>query len=173
MAIVRYFWHCFIHIGTIFMYLQYSRPYYLSLFAKCLEGVVHYQRVYLCWSPYSTDKSISCVVSSPSEWFWRRGHNHMNSYRVSTVDIPESPISSGARGPWQQQRCGSLHCHEEWWDSVPPSFVVFSWALENGGDAGKCSSRLRLPSLFEVQRGAVLPHECLTPHWISPLQHIV
>ena len=37
----------------------------------------------------------------------------MDSYRVCTVDVLESPIASGARGPWQQ-RCGALHCHEEW-----------------------------------------------------------
>ena len=52
-------------------------------------------------------------------WWWR--------YRVSTVDVPESPIASGARGPWQQQRCDSLHCYEEWVGSAPPSVIVFSW----------------------------------------------
>ena len=36
---VRYFCHSFIHRGTTFMYLQYSRPPYLSHFAKCLESV--------------------------------------------------------------------------------------------------------------------------------------
>ena len=30
----------------------------------------------------------------------------MDSYRVSTVDVPECPIASGARGP-RQQRCAS------------------------------------------------------------------
>ena len=49
----------------------------------------------------------------------------MDSYRVSTVDVLESHIASSARGPWQQQRCDSLHCHEEWWGSVQP-IVVFS-----------------------------------------------
>ena len=44
---------------------------------------------------------------------WRRDINHMDSYRVSMMDVPESPISSGARGPSQQQRCDSLHCYEE------------------------------------------------------------
>ena len=53
--------------------------------------------------------------------------NRMDSDRVSTVDVPESPISSGARGRWEQQRCDFLHCHEERWGSVPPSVVVFSW----------------------------------------------
>ena len=31
------------------------------------------------------------------------------------VDVAWSPISSGARDTWQQQRCDSLHCHEKWW----------------------------------------------------------
>ena len=30
---------------------------------------------------------------------WRRDRNRMDSYRVSKVDVPESPIASGARGP--------------------------------------------------------------------------
>ena len=34
--------------GTTFMYLQYSIPPYLSPFAKCFEGVVHHQHVYIC-----------------------------------------------------------------------------------------------------------------------------
>ena len=48
----------------------------------------------------------------------------MDLYRMSTVDVPEFPIASGARGPWQQQRCDSLHCHDEWWSSVPPSIAI-------------------------------------------------
>ena len=43
------------------------------------------------------------------------------THRVSTVDVPQSPIATGARGPWQQQRCDSLNCNEEWWGSAPPS----------------------------------------------------
>ena len=30
----------------------------------------------------------------------RRGRNHMDSYQVSTVDVPESPITSNTKGPW-------------------------------------------------------------------------
>ena len=87
---------------------------------------------------------------------WRRDRNHMDSYQVSTVDVVESPISSSTRGPWRQQRCDALHCHEEWWTSVPPSVFAFSWVLDEGGDAGMCSSRQCLTSALEVQRGAVL-----------------
>ena len=43
-----------------------------------------------------------------------RDRNRMDSYLVSTVDVPESPIP---RSPRQQQRCDSLHCHEKWWGS--------------------------------------------------------
>ena len=162
------------------------------------------------WPHFSIGKSISFVVPSPSQVlsFWRRYPNHMHSYQVSMVDVPQSPNasaargpllfcwsvpqlwsetvadrrrliydsdkiwwpyvkrgrmwhkfpeicltvegkpektsskkwtrpgiapgpsawevktlhlhhSSGLRGPWQQ-RCDSLHCHEVWWDSVPP-----------------------------------------------------
>ena len=102
-----------------------------------------------------------------------RVRNRMDSYRVSIVDVPESPISSGARGPWQLQMCDSLHCHEEWWCSIPPSVFVFSLALDEGDAPGMCSSRQRLPSTLEVQHGAVLPHQCLTPQWTSPAQHIL
>ena len=33
--------------NSTFMYLQYSRPNYLSPFAKCLEGVVHHEWVHI------------------------------------------------------------------------------------------------------------------------------
>ena len=65
--------------------------------------------------PYCTDKFFSCVVPDPLQGFfslWRRDRNHMDSYRVSTEDVPDSPIASGARGPWQQW-CDSFHCREE------------------------------------------------------------
>ena len=79
---------------------------------------------------------------------WQRDRNRIDSYQVSTVDVPESPIASGARGQWQQQRCDCLHCHEESWGSVPPRVVVFSWALDEGGAAGTCSSRQHLSSAW-------------------------
>ena len=34
--------------GTTFMYIPYSRPPYLSSFAKCLELIVNHQRIHLC-----------------------------------------------------------------------------------------------------------------------------
>ena len=74
----------------------------------------------------------------------------MDSYRVSTEDVPKSSIASGTRSPRQQQRCDSFHCHEGWWGSVPPSLVVFSWSLDEGGAAGTCSSRQRLLFALEV-----------------------
>ena len=109
-----------------------------------------------------TNRSIVWISSSlvlyrvpriDSLLWWRDG-NRMDSYRVSTVDAPESPISSGARTPWQVQQCNSLLCHEEWWDSVPPSVVIFSWALDVGGAAGTYSSGQLLPSALEVQRSS-------------------
>ena len=100
---------------------------------------------------------------------WQRDRNCMDSCWVSTVDVTESPIASGARGLWQQQWCDSLHCHEEWWDSVPQSVVV----LDKCGATGTCSSRQCLPSSLQIQCGAVLPHQCHMPQWTSPSQHIV
>ena len=59
---------------------------------------------------YRVPRSVSFTLA--------RDRNRIDSYRLSTVDVPESPIISGARGPWQQQRSDFLHCHEEWWGSV-------------------------------------------------------
>ena len=81
------------------------------------------------WPPYSMDKFIFCVLFGPVVVLslWRSDHNRMNAYQVSIVDVPESPIVSCARGPWQQQRCDSLHCFEEWWGSLPPSALRSPW----------------------------------------------
>ena len=105
-------------------------PLFVS-FVKCLEGVMHHQHVHLCWCsywpPYSTDKFICCSgCLAVVLLLWRRDRNRMDSYRLRTVDVSESPIASAARRPWQQQ-CDSLYCYEEWWGSVPPSVMVFSW----------------------------------------------
>ena len=58
---------------------------------------------------------------------WRSDRNRMDSYRLSMVDVPEYPIASGTKGPWQQQRCDSLHCYEEWLGSVPTSDSHSPW----------------------------------------------
>ena len=81
------------------------------------------------WPPYSTDKFISCILPDPSQWFFHFGKDIVIAWthRVSVVDIEKSPIASRARDPWQQQRCDYLHCDKDWWDSVPPSVIVFSW----------------------------------------------
>ena len=42
---------------------------------------------------------ILCRVLTVVLSLWRRDHNHMDSYWLSTVDVPQSPIASGARGP--------------------------------------------------------------------------
>ena len=53
----RYFWHGFIHRGTTFTYFQYKLVALLFIiFAKCLEGIVHHQRVHLCWCSLLTDQ---------------------------------------------------------------------------------------------------------------------
>ncbi|KAJ4432416.1 hypothetical protein ANN_21035 [Periplaneta americana] len=56
---------------------------------------------------------VSAIIAILVLSLWRRDSNIMDSYRVTTVDVTESSIASGAKGPWQQQRCYSVHCHEE------------------------------------------------------------
>ena len=69
------------------MYLQYSRPRYLSSLSKCLEGVVHISTSIFVGVPYlplySTDKFISCVVPRPSQWFFHLGEEIV----IAKIDI--------------------------------------------------------------------------------------
>ena len=115
------------------MYLQYSLLPYLSLFAKCLK-VPYTISVSMFvdnpyWPPYSTDKLISCVLSHTSQWFFHFGEEIIIAwtYGVSTVDVPESPIASGARGQWLQQRCESFHYYGGCWGSLPPTASRSPW----------------------------------------------
>ena len=121
---------------TTFMYLQYSRPLIYHLLSNVWKASYTISLSIFgdapYWLPYIMVKFIFCVV--PGSFTWRRDHNSKDSFQVSTVDVPESPIASGARGPWQQQqRCDSLHCYEEWWGSVPTSVIIFSWVLHEDG----------------------------------------
>ena len=79
MATVQYFWYGFNHRGTTFMYLYHL----LSNVWKVSYTISMSIFVYVPYlSPYSTDKFISCVVPSPSQWFFHFGDdydNHMNS----------------------------------------------------------------------------------------------
>ena len=72
----------------------------------------------------SMDKFTSCVAPGPSQWFCSFGKEVIIAW--THMDVQESPIASGTWGSWLQQ-CDSLHFHEEWWGSVPPSAVIFSW----------------------------------------------
>ena len=107
--------------------LEYNRPLIYQLLPNfwkssyTISASIFFDVPY--WLPYSMDKFISCVVSGPSEWFFHFGEEIVVAW-VRTVDVPESPISSGARGPWQQQRYDSLHCHEEWQGFVPSSVAT-------------------------------------------------
>ena len=87
MATVRYFWHGLIHRGTAFICLRNSLSPYLLPFTKCLESVVHHQRVHfvdlLYWPPCITDKFISCVVASPSQWFFHFGEEIVIAWTLS------------------------------------------------------------------------------------------
>ena len=61
-----------------------------------------------------------------------------------------------------------LTCYSLLEPPLPPTIVVFSWALDEGGPVGTCSNRQSLPYVLEVQRGAVLPYQCHTPQSTSP-----
>ena len=123
------FLRSFIHSGKTFIYFKNSRSLNYHFFLNVWKASytisasiivdVPYQ------PPYSTDKFISCVLPGPSKWFFHFGEEILIVW-ANTVDIRETPISSRAWSPWQQ-RCDSLHCLEEWWGSVRPSVVVFSW----------------------------------------------
>ena len=112
MATVRYFWHGFMHRGTTFMYLQYGRPPIYHLLPNVwkvsytISTPIFVDVPYL--PPYSTDSDVP-DPSQPS--LWRGDRNRMYSYRVSTADVPESPIASDARG---------LVRRLSWTASLPP-----------------------------------------------------
>ena len=101
MGTVRYFWHGFIHWGTTFMYLQYSRAPYFSSFA------VHHQCVHLCWcsvlTAYSTDKFISCVVPGPSQWFFNFGEEIIIAWTW------EKTTTLGDTEPYHSWQCKESH----------------------------------------------------------------
>ena len=112
MLTVWYFWHGFIYRGKTFMYLKYSRfPLIYHLLpnvwkASCFISASLFLDVPY-WPLYSMDKFISCVIPGPSQWFFhfvRSYRNCMDSYHVKMVNVLESPVASGARCPWQQQR---------------------------------------------------------------------
>ena len=156
MATVRKFWYGFIHRGTIFLYLKCSRSHHLSPFRQMFRrrrtpSARSSLLIFHIDPPIARISSSLCCTGSLVLLLslWQRDRNRMDSYLVSTMDVSESPIFSGARGPWLQQRCDSLHCLEEWCGSVPPSAVVFSWALDEGGSTGTCSNTQRLPSTLE------------------------
>ena len=69
-----YFWHGFIHRNTTFMYLQYSRPPYLSLLPNVWKASYTTSASIFInvpfWPPYSMDKFISCAIPGPAQWFF-------------------------------------------------------------------------------------------------------
>ena len=60
-------------------------------------------------SMFRTDRPVAWISSSLVLYrvlavvlsLWHRDRNRMDSYRVSTVDVPECLTTSGARGPWR------------------------------------------------------------------------
>ena len=79
----------------------------------------------LYWPLYSAGKFISCVIPCPVQWFFHFGEEILIAWNHIGWVGGYSRISH-----WQQRKrsmtigCDSLHCHEEWWGSLPP--VSFS-----------------------------------------------
>ena len=111
-----------------------------------------------CYTPSARPSSLMFLIDHSIARIPRSG-----SFTLAKAGCKLCLLLPG--GSWQQQRCDSLHCHEEWWCSVPQSVVVFSWANDEYGAARTCSITQRIQSAFEVQHGAVLPHQCNTPQW--------
>ena len=91
------------------MYFRYSRPPYLSPFAKCLTDVVRHKDDHLCWCSviftYSTDKFTSCVVPGPSQLSFHLGEEFVIAWpqeKTTTLGATDRHQSS-----WQ---CKESHC---------------------------------------------------------------
>ena len=120
MATVWYFWHGFNIVTPLFITV-------CQMFGSRRTPSVPPSLLVFCIDRSKARVSSSIVlyrVPRSVLSLWRRNRNRMESYRVSTVDVPESGIASNIRGPWLQQRCNSLYCHEEWWGSVPSSVAT-------------------------------------------------
>ena len=130
---VLYFWHGFTQMGTTFKYNTFNIVAPLIYYILPNVWKASYTITISIFVMFRSDLPLARISSSLVLYrssavvlsVWRRDRNRMDSYRVSTVDVSESPIANGARGTWQQQRCDSLHCHEEWWCSLSPRVVVF------------------------------------------------
>ena len=72
--------------------------YYLCYTFLFLFRIVAYFNVFV------PPPILNCVSLTVVLTHWRRDRNRLDSYRVSRENVPESPIYSGVRGPWQQQR---------------------------------------------------------------------
>ena len=136
MVTVRYFWHGFIHRGTVQHLCTFNivAPLFITFSQIFRRRRTPSVRSFLLM--FRIDRPIErisvnffCCTGSLAVVLslWWRDRNLMDSYRVSIADVPEFPIAIGARGPWQLHRCDSLRCYEEWWGFVPPSVAVFSW----------------------------------------------
>ena len=114
MVTVWYFWHDFIHSGTTFMYLQYSRHliyYLLSNVRKAsytISAPIFVDVPY--WQPCSTDTFFSYVIPGPSQWFFHFGE------KIVIAWTQEKTTTLGGTVPhhssWQCKESHSCCCHE-------------------------------------------------------------
>ena len=114
-----------LRLPELYDWFQYSHPLIYYIFPNVWKALYTISASIFVdvpyWPPYSTDKLISCVVPGPPQRFFHFGEEIV----IAWTHLEWVPwmfhTASGARGPWQLQPCDSLHCHEEWWDSVTSS----------------------------------------------------
>ena len=145
MATVRDFFHGFIHRGTTFMYLQFSRPliyHLLSNVCKASYTISASIFVYVPYRPpYSTDKFISCIVLGPSQWFfqfWRRDLN---------IRLISGEYGGCSRMSHFQRRKRSLTAAAVW-------LLVLSWRM-----MGFCTTNCR--HMFHAVSENILVYSCV------------
>ena len=144
MAKILYFWHGFIHKCTAFMYLQYTSLSFLSRLPNIWKVsyiirasiFVHVQY----WPSYSTffhfgeEIVITWSYIVVVRWMFQ----NLPLWKVEEVRDSSSGMTA-------------RYSHEEWLGFVASGAELFSWALDEGGAAGMCSSRQCLPSALEVR----------------------
>ena len=167
MVTVRYF---FIHRGTTFMYLQYSRPRIYHIFQMFGRRRTPSVRRF-CWCSILTALQHGIVhvlyctrFLAVVLWLWRRDRNCMNSYRVRTVDVPQPPIAGGVILCTVMKNNGVLYHEVSWFSPEHWKKVV----LQEPAVVGRVYC---LPWRYSVVQ--YYPINVNTPQWTSASQHIV
>ena len=118
--------------------------------------------VVLYWLPYSMDKFMFCIVPGPLQWIFHIGEEIVIAWtHVGWVwwMFQNLPLPAMQEIRDRSSQCDSLHCPEEWWDSVPLSVVIFSWALDEV-ELQECAvvSSIHQPPRTRVRKSCTMCH---------------